>query len=79
MEAKAVPGLCAIGEAVDVTGWLGGGRGGVVGCASLRPLPLVLANSKCRFEFAGYAFSGVQDGRLAGRECRHGQHPLPET
>ncbi len=24
MEAKAVPGLYAIGEAVDVTGWLGG-------------------------------------------------------
>ena len=24
MEAKAVPGLFAIGEAVDVTGWLGG-------------------------------------------------------
>ena len=24
MEARAVPGLFAIGEAVDVTGWLGG-------------------------------------------------------
>ena len=24
LEAKAVPGLHAIGEAVDVTGWLGG-------------------------------------------------------
>jgi len=24
MEAKTVPGLFAIGEAVDVTGWLGG-------------------------------------------------------
>jgi predicted flavoprotein YhiN len=24
MEARAVPGLYAIGEAVDVTGWLGG-------------------------------------------------------
>ena len=24
MEAKTVPGLYAIGEAVDVTGWLGG-------------------------------------------------------
>jgi predicted Rossmann fold flavoprotein len=24
MEARSVPGLCAIGEAVDVTGWLGG-------------------------------------------------------
>ncbi|HET6607986.1 MAG TPA: NAD(P)/FAD-dependent oxidoreductase, partial [Rhodopila sp.] len=24
MEAKAVPGLFVIGEAVDVTGWLGG-------------------------------------------------------
>jgi len=24
MEAKAVPGLYVIGEAVDVTGWLGG-------------------------------------------------------
>ena len=24
MEAKSVPGLYAIGEAVDVTGWLGG-------------------------------------------------------
>ncbi|MBN9541682.1 MAG: NAD(P)/FAD-dependent oxidoreductase, partial [Alphaproteobacteria bacterium] len=24
MEAKSVPGLFAIGEAVDVTGWLGG-------------------------------------------------------
>ncbi|QYJ08168.1 NAD(P)/FAD-dependent oxidoreductase [Qipengyuania flava] len=24
MEAKRIPGLCAIGEAVDVTGWLGG-------------------------------------------------------
>ena len=24
MEAKKVPGLFAIGEAVDVTGWLGG-------------------------------------------------------
>ena len=24
MEAKKVPGLYAIGEAVDVTGWLGG-------------------------------------------------------
>ena len=24
LEAKAVPGLYAIGEAVDVTGWLGG-------------------------------------------------------
>ena len=24
MEAKSIPGLFAIGEAVDVTGWLGG-------------------------------------------------------
>jgi predicted flavoprotein YhiN len=24
MAARAVPGLCVIGEAVDVTGWLGG-------------------------------------------------------
>ena len=52
MEAKTVPGLYAIGEAVDVTGWLGGynfqwawASGWAAGISI--PAALMLASAAC--------------------------------